>query len=68
MADKSKDDRIKTDQDAKEVERNEGRGVPNYDEKHPNPADIHSDDPLVAGLANGERQAEGKGDEGGFVQ
>lgn len=51
-----------------QVDRNEGKGVSNYDEKNPNPNDIHSDDPMVAGLANGERQAEGKGDEGSFVQ
>lgn len=49
-------------------DRNEGRGVPNYDEKNPNPNDIHSDDPLVAGLANGERQARGEGDKHGPVK
>ncbi len=49
-------------------DRNNGKGVPNYDESKPNPQDIHSDDPLVAGLANGERQARGEGNTGGPVK
>lgn len=44
-------------------DRNVNKEVKGYDEKNPNKNDIHSDDPLVAGLANGQRQSEGS-DEG----
>lgn len=47
--------------------RNEGKEVPNYDEKHPDKKDIHSDDPLVAGLANGKRQSEGDSETGSLI-
>lgn len=67
MADKDKKTNDKPSEEA-ERSRNVGRGVPDYDDKNPNPNDIHSDDPQVAGLANGERQARGEGDKGGPVK
>lgn len=58
MADKKEDD--KPVENSAATSRNNGKGVVGYNESNPKAEDIHSDDPLVAGLANGTRQAEGK--------
>lgn len=64
MADETtKEDAKKPLDETAAQSRNRGKGEPGYDEKNPNAQDIHSDDPLVAGLANGTRQSPGHEDE-----
>ena len=41
-------------------DRNKGVSTSDKQEENPDENQIHSDDPMLAGLANGKMQAEGK--------